>query len=306
MKKTAIHIGANKAASTTLQRALFRNHSGLHYLGEDAIKYQDYRDIVNSMISDDDFHFPVDACSELFASNIEQFSDKTLLYSNEDIMTSRVPVLCAQRLKKFLPNSEIILIVRNQMNAVPSFYVNHGAFLKPVPPTYFRRHVSFDDWMQFNLMFIKYGALASYFYNRFISVYAELFGREHTHIFLFEEFVEDKKTFTDKLCHVLEIDSEEANMLLNDRQERQSITNRTLVYNSIRTRLFWNKSFTKYLPGRDILVSALQRFLESGPQANININQQWSQKIHELYAEENSALALSYNLPLKKYGYPVV
>lgn len=306
MNKTVIHIGANKAASTTLQRALFRNHSGLQYLGEDAVRYTEYRDIVNSMVSDDDLHFPVDKCCELFTSYLGKDTGKTLLYSNEDIMTSRVPMLCTQRLKKFLPDSEIILIVRNQMTSIPSFYANHGAFLKPAPPTYFRRYVSFDDWMNYNVMFIKYGALASYFYNRWISIFADLFGKEHTHVFLFEEFIENKNKFTKKLCQVLGIDSEEALMLLDGRQERRRITNRMLAYNRLRTQLFWSRPYSKNILNGSVKASLFQRFLESGPSAKIKIGGHWHQKIHELYAEENTAIALEYNLPMRKYRYPMV
>ena len=306
MRKTVIHIGANKAASTTLQRALFRNHSGLHYIGEDAVKYHEYQDIVSSMVSDDDLHFSADACNELFSSNLGKDSGKTLLYSNEDIMTSRVPTLCAQRLKRFLPDSEIILFARNQVTAIPSFYANHGAFLKPAPPTYFRRHVSFDDWMSYNLMFIKYGALASYFYNKLMSIYSELFGSEHTHVFLFEEFIEDKKKITEKLCQVLDIDIKESMMLLDGRHERQRITNRMLTYNRIRTLLFWNVSISEYFPGRNAIAKVFQPFLESGPTAKIKMKEHWHQKIHDLYAEENTALASAYNLPMRKYGYPMI
>lgn len=305
MRRTVIHIGANKAASTTLQRALFCHHSGLHYLGEDAVGYEDYRDVANAMVSDDDLHFPADACKKLFSSHVEQEVGKTLLYSNEDIMTSRVPILCAQRLKKFLPDSEIVLLIRNQFTAIPSFYANHGAFLKPAPPSYFRRHVGFDDWMNYQILFMKYGALGSFFYNRLLTIYAQLFGIEHTHVLLFEEFIEEKEKFTEKLCRVLDIDYEETIMLLGEHHERQRITSRMLAYNRFRTVLFWDIPLSKYIPGRSAIASVFQRFLESGPSAKISLKEEWRQKIHDLYAEENTALALTYDLPIRKHGYPM-
>ena len=59
MRQVVIHIGANKTASTTLQRALFRRHASIHYMGEDAHGYDGYRSVVNSMVNDDDLHFPL-------------------------------------------------------------------------------------------------------------------------------------------------------------------------------------------------------------------------------------------------------
>lgn len=99
MKNNIIHIGANKTASTTLQRALFANHTGLHYLGEDGNGYHNYKDIVNSMVLDDDLYYQEAQCVKLFKDALSKKTDKTFIYSNEDVMTSNIPTLCAKRLK---------------------------------------------------------------------------------------------------------------------------------------------------------------------------------------------------------------
>lgn len=305
MKKPIIHIGANKTASTTLQRSLFSHHTGLHYMGEDAIGYESYSDIVNAMVSDDDLYFPKNLCRDLFHQHLTQASDKTFLYSNEDVMTSRIPVVCAKRLKSLLPDAKILLVIRNQNTAIPSFYANHGAFLKPAPPSYYRRHVKFDDWISSQVMFMKYGALAGFLYNKLVSVYADLFGVENIHILLFEEFIDNKKIFVEKLCQVLNIDVDEAVNLLEDRHDRQRITSRMLAYNQFRTSFFWNVPFFNYIPGGRMIADVFQHFIESGPSAKIEVSSVWREKIFDLYAEDNKALALAYELPLKKYGYPI-
>ena len=305
MRRSVIHIGANKTASTTLQRALFSQHSGLYYMGEDGVGYEDYRDIVNAMVTDDDLHFPADVCRDLFDRHVSQASDKTFLYSNEDVMTSRIPVLCAQRLKSLIPDARILLVIRDQNTAIASFYANHGAFLKPAPPSYYRRHVSLDDWLSSELMFIKYGALASFFYNRLLSNYADLFGPDNVHVLLFEELIADKKVFVEKLCQVLDVELNEAIKLLAERHERPRITSRMLAYNRFRTWFFWGVPFTSYIPGGRWMAAAFQQFIESGPSANVELSQVWREKISDLYAKDNQALALAYDLPLDKYGYPL-
>lgn len=305
MRHTVIHIGANKTASTTLQRALFSKHNGLHYMGEDAVGYEGYAPIVNSMVNDDDLHFPFEKCAELFRKHLSEETDKTLLYSNEDVMTSRIPTVCARRLHAFLPDAEILLVVRNQYTAVPSFYANHGAFLKPAPPSYFSRHVSFEDWMRFQVMFIKYGALASFMFNRLLSVYAGLFGEHRIHILLFEEFVENKQLFIKKLSDILHIDSDEASKLLQASHERKRYTKRMLTYNKFRTSFFWGVPFSDYLPFGRSIVKQLSRFLSAGEPARIVLSDDIKRLIHDLYCEDNASLAAKYNLPLAQYGYPI-
>lgn len=310
MGKPVIHIGANKTASTTLQRALFRHHSGLYYMGEDGEAYSGYNSIVNAMVNDDDLHFPELRCRDLFQSGLvrAEAQDKTFLYSNEDVMTSRIPALCAKRLKSFIPEAKVLLVIRNQHTALPSFYANHGAFLKPAPPSYFRRYVSFDDWMSFQTqpMFIKYGALASYYYHRLLSVYADLFGENNVHVLMFEEFVENKQTFVGKLCDILEVDVGEATRLLGGRHERQRITARMLAYNRFRTSFFWGVRFCDYLPGGQWVANAFTSYLESGASAKVDVPDAWRMKIIDLYGEDNSTLAKKYGLPLEKYGYPII
>ena len=111
MGHSVIHIGANKTASTTLQRALFKDNHQLQYLGEDGDGYADYASLVNSMVNDDDLFYPSSACVELFGHKAAHAGDKTFLYSNEDVMTSRIPLICAKRLKVLMPDADARIFV---------------------------------------------------------------------------------------------------------------------------------------------------------------------------------------------------
>ena len=71
---------------------------------------------------DDDLYFPYGKCVDVFQSFKEQNLQKTLIYSDEDIMTSRFPTVCSRRLYEFFPDAEILVVVRNQMTAFPSYY----------------------------------------------------------------------------------------------------------------------------------------------------------------------------------------
>jgi hypothetical protein len=304
MVHSVIHIGANKTASTTLQRTLFRDNRGLQYLGEDGYGYADYAPLVNSLVNDDDLFYSEAACAELFRRNAAQAGDKTFLYSNEDVMTSRIPLICAKRLQVLMPDTEVLLVMRNQQTAITSFYANHGAFLKPVPASYFGRHVTVDDWIAYQTMFGKYGALASFRYDQFESIYSSLFGGR-VHILLFEEFVGDRRSFVEKLSDILRIDAESAMQALKSSHERRRFTGRMLAYNRFRTSFFWGTEFTRFLPFGAKLARMFDDFLAGGMPVKISVSPSTRQKIHNFYGEGNSRLAEKYDLPLEQYGYPM-
>jgi hypothetical protein len=257
------------------------------------------------MVNDDDLHFPLEECAALFRRHLGEETDKTLVYSNEDVLTSRIPTVCARRLHSLLPGAEILLVVRNQYTAIPSFYANHGAFLKPAPPSYFNRHVSFDDWMQFQFMFSKYGGLASFLYHKLLSVYSALFGEDRVHVLLFEEFVRDRSRFVRKLAGILRIDPDEAAGLLHDSHERKRYTGRMLAYNRIRTSLLWGIPLSRYLPFGQAAAGLLDRFLSAGPAASVEISDEIRRRILAFYGEDNALLAAKYGLPLAEHGYPI-
>ena len=133
MKRIILHIGANKTASTTLQRGLFSQSPQVCYLGEDCEGYASHRETLNSIVADDDFHYRRQAATALFAGFHNRDIGKTHLYSNEDVMTSRVPSQCADRLAILMAGAQVVMVIRNQLDAVGSFYLNHGAYLKNVP-----------------------------------------------------------------------------------------------------------------------------------------------------------------------------
>jgi len=305
MPHSVIHIGANKTASTTLQRALFKENNQLQYLGEDGDGYSDYAPLVNALVNDDDLFYPAEACAELFNRNQAQAVEKTFLYSNEDIMTSQIPLICAGRLQTLMPTAEVVLIMRNQQTAVPSFYANHGAFLKPAPPSYFRRHVTIEDWIAHQAIFSKYGALASFKYDQFESIYSSLFSGR-LHILLFEEFVSNRQAFVEKLSAILRIDAVAAMNALQSSHERRRFTGRMLAYNRFKTSFFWKVNLTKFLPFGAQFARLFDDYLSRGAPAKISVSPSIRQKIHELYCEGNSKLVEKYDLPLEQYGYPLV
>jgi hypothetical protein len=305
--KQILHIGGNKTASTTLQRCLFSKSNELIYLGEDCNQFSNYQPFLHSLVSDDDIHYQhvKNTIGKLFQSHTESTDNKTFLYSNEDIMTSRLPTVCAKRLHSLMPSAEVLIVIRNQMTAVPSIYANHGAYLKGVPRCYWKRHVSFDDWIQYSIDFINYSYLDSFFYYQIASLYASLFGKEKIHILLFEDFIHNKSKFIRDLSSILNIDINTSTHLLSGKHERPRNTQRQFYYHRLRNKFFWNKSLSKCFPFGKTIGTYWHDYLSKGkPLANI-MPEEWAKKVADLYRSDNTNMAREFNLPLQKYGYPV-
>ncbi|MBP7506360.1 MAG: sulfotransferase [Prolixibacteraceae bacterium] len=307
MSKSVIHIGANKTGSTTLQRYLFSKIDKLIYLGEDCNDYNIYKDILNSLILDDDIHYRYLEAKELFnyLNTSAKASEKTFIFSSEDVMSSHVPSLCAKRLHEFLPDADILLIIRNQLTAIPSWYANHGAYLKKVPRRYWRRYVCFDEWMDYCIEFMNYSPLDSFFYHRILGLYEPLFGLHKIHILFYEDFVENKTKFIKNICEILEIREYEKKALsfIEGKRERKRHSMRQLKYNKL----------CSFLGGKDIvdllptpsMKKVLRNFLDSGMPADGFVSEKWKKTIEDLYEQDNHKLVEKYKLDLGKYGYPL-
>lgn len=302
---SVIHIGANKTGSTTLQRCLFTKHNDLSYLGEDCVGFETYKNMLNSLVSDDDVHYCSKAVQELFSRFADAGEKKVFIYSNEDIMTSRLPTQCAKRLYELLPDAEILVVLRNQLTAIPSIYVNHGAYLKMVPRSFWRQYVSFDDWMAYCTEFIRYSYLDSFFYHRILNLYASLFGKDKIHILFYEEFTKTPHILIEKLCNILKIDSPEAIKLLEGKRERQRNTMRMFRYHKFRSSFLWGVPLMQYVPFGEYFSKLWWAFLKNGEPASGFMTDFWKKQIVDLYKTDNTKLAQEYNLPLKDYGYPL-
>lgn len=303
MCKKIIHIGANKTASTTLQRHLFAKSRQIIYIGEDCKDYDRYKNSILSLISDDDIHFDSSSASSIFENAAKTAGGKTLVFSSEDIMTSHVPSVCAQRLSKFLPDAEILLVIRNQLTAVPSMYANHGAYLRNVPRRYWRRYVSFDEWMEHSIEFIKYSLLGSFFYYRILQAFTPYFSKDKIHILFYEDLLSNPFKFGDDLCRILSIPPEETVNFIGSKRERRRNSRRQLRYHRL-CEYFGGKDFIRCLPGM-LIKDRFKSYLEGGPPADGFMTDYWKNTIVELFSKDNALLSAEYKIDLKKHHYPM-
>lgn len=304
MQKFVIHIGANKTGSTTFQRWLFSRLDSINYLGEDCEGYSKIKNVLKSLVVDDDLFFDREMAKDLFDRRFTRGESRINVFSDEDIMRSRNASQCAQRLANLMPGAKILMVIRNQFTAIPSWYANHGAYLRNVPSYYWRRYVSFEDWMAYCIQFINQSPLSGFFYKQHVDLWARYFGKDNINVLLFEELKSNNSSFLEQLSDIIDCDPEKARQLISGKRERKRYTLRMHKFHKLNSRFFRNISFKGSSLG-DRLEKQLNKYLQRGRALDTFIPEEWNQEILRRYKDGNSALAREYQLPLKDYGYPV-
>ncbi len=300
-----IHIGANKAASTTLQRCLFARHPDLHYVGEDGEGYQDYYPVMADLLWSDDMFWNERRARVFFSEQLKCAAGKTFVFSSEDIMTSPIASLCGQRLCKLICNADVLIIIRNQLQALASFYASHGAYLSPAPKIHYKKHVPLESWLEYHDNITYYGPFESFDYWNFITYFEDLFGKDRVKILMFEKFVQERENFCEEMAQILGLASVDVTRYLDGAHERKRHSWRTHQYTKFRSTFLWNQSLSGAVPGGIHLRKQLQKFLEDSAQFSVELPLYWQHRLKERYAEGNAKLVKKFGLPLAKYDYPI-
>ena len=304
--RSIIHIGGNKTASTTLQRGLFAADMRIRYLGEDCDGYADLLPLLDSLVQDDDSFFDESATAAMFAQRFGGGGGSVCVYSNEDIMTSRLPTVCGQRLKKLMPDATVVMVMRNQLTAWPSWYANHGAFLTWVPRSYWRRPVTLEEWLDFCFAFPKRTPVEALNYFRFFRMFADLFGADRVKVLFYEELLEDPARYYARWDELLGLPTGQAFKALQGKAERRRNSARRLAYDH------WKAKAAALVPGfaavEDALMKALPEFarwIDDGAPARIELPDSWKARIRDYYASTNAQLADLVGPDMARYGYPL-
>jgi len=304
--KRLVHIGGNKTASTSLQRRLFAKHPGIRYLGEDCEGYSELRPILDSLVADDDSHFDSEMAKQMFSDRFEVGSGKaTCVYSNEDIMTSPLPSVCAARLKELVPGAEVVMVIRNQLTVWPSWYVNHGAYLKNVPRRYWKRHVGLEEWLDHCFSFPRKTPVEAMNYERYFKIFEKEFSFSHIHVLVYEDLIADPASYYKQWSSLLGIPPQDVMKHMGDHVERRRYSGRRVLYDRWVSRLSAIPGFRASQAGMLRLLPTVSDWLDAGPSAEIALPEVWKQTISNYYRRSNANLAKMTGLDLARHGYPI-
>ncbi len=304
-----VHVGYPKTATTTLQNNLFCQHPEIDYLGKFIPSY-DYIDPVLAeelnglMTCDKAMYKGVSRLREVVDKYLHESSKRTMLISSESfIHVSAVDLkLVAERIKQAFGRCHIIITIRNQPDIIRSFYNLHGRFGQylfvikdetekiPIP-------MSFERWLEYCFRAFEKNFLSILRYHDVIECYKNLFGKNNVSVLLFEEFSLQPGTFIEKLSNILNVDSAVSQDLLSGKHDLPSLN---------RFELFQFRLKSMLLPKAKINMATMQRKGRPGRRTkHPEIPGEIYDRLAKLYREGNAQLASEYDLPLKKYGYPL-
>jgi hypothetical protein len=299
-----IHAGLVRTGSTTLQGSLFPRHSGLNYLGLPGTDHR-VRQLCRNLIFEDSLFYDLEKEQRLAAKILDDVSDdRPILLSDEAFTwtkgTDRLAI--CKRLQGLLNPDKVMLVLRNQIDAVQSLYWMEA--LKTRERN--NRTPELNDWVRSMATSYEPRGIHCYLYKSLVDQYCDVFGRDKVGIFLFEDLAADQSKFYGEICDFLEIDAGEGAEIgrAKAHHNRNISTRRLLAWYGFRKRFLPGVSLSALVP--PMIRSWIKLALESGPRAESQLTEESLALLNDFFASDNEALVQAYQIPLEAKGYPSV
>jgi len=214
-----------RTASTYLQQEFFPKVNGFKFYG---VGITQYSDAFQRLMYQDDSLFDEGSFEETAA----EIRSQNAILSNELFvgqslyLNSTNRSRTARRLKKFFPEAEIVLLVRNQVSLLQSLYAIGVYSGHTCTPEEFIRFSDSASTAHDPLYptFAEAENTESYKFTYLIELYKACFST--VHVLLFEDFKVDPAAFAERLCDMLEI--EKLAITAPDKKVNESLSQRQI------------------------------------------------------------------------------
>lgn len=307
---TVIHVGFSRTGTTTLQRHLFAKHPQIRFLGKpyacDTFKTEIYK-----LIQQESTVYDPAGLDAYLRENVwEKETDplKKVLLISDEILVSYSKVrdrgVVARRLKDVFSPCKILFTIRDQFDLLKTAYLNRGRMLRNVPPRYEGLFVSIGEWLELSFQDSDRSYIGHADYYRTIDYYSRLFGKENLCVLPLETLMENKENYIRILAGFLGIDFAEAVNALGEAHEHREPGTPALGFQQFKARYFPLSSFSLGSAALKPFYYA-KKALSKNRDDGSEIPAAWMDRLKAFYEPGNRKLARDFDLPLKKYGYPV-
>lgn len=227
---------------------------------------------------------------------------KPIVLSDETLALAPMWSVVADRLSRIIPQAQILLTVRNQLTAIPSYYANHGRSLTDVPPPYGGRYVAFDDWFDYAVRAGHCNYIKAIDYHALASTFLRYFP-EAVNVLLYEDMSGERSRYVQQLSSLFGADISgfvDFSARVNPRQSK-----RALYYQMLRSKLMPAVRFSQMLPGGQRLQALAERFLKGGSSIDVTLSQEQKEVVRDRFATGNRWMHERFQLDLGNYGYPL-
>ncbi len=318
MTGIVLHIGLSKTATTTLQRAVFQNHSQIHYLGKVAgsrhgreCASADTYEFLAPLLWRTDQPCDIAAAKDFYAETLvpRAGANKVILGSWEGLGQQGIASFetSLQRLAAACGVCKILISLRNPVTRLPSMYLQH---LRGNQKQLARRYVTFDEWLDSRER--QLGNLRDVIaYREYVEMALRLLGAANVGVFLFEAFQSDPEQYLRDVSEYLSVDANETMELAEGQHHHtrlfESQVNRMqAIHSSLAGRLAWRLSSVerrKKSIGFSDREGVIQSTVAGDSPASVELSPETVQRISDASREGNNWLADELRLELGKYGY---
>jgi hypothetical protein len=200
-RKIVVHIGLHKTATTTLQRRIFPNLPGLHFIESSRANVGG---IINALQVQDPIYFDSGLSRGVLLGAFSR--DKVNLISSESLSGSLYSAVgkrdldhrhsIIENLQQTLPEAKVMLVIRRQdqyARSVYRQYIKRGGVLDAAAFFGVHRHGG------------AYFPRDRFRYREYVKALKERFPAG-VHVGVFEELVESPPTFLERMCRFLEVE----------------------------------------------------------------------------------------------------
>ena len=307
---TIVHIGIGKAASTSIQ-TFFENHNAVSNLARPFID-QEHRNLYSSILKLDRQELDFEKVRTQIQKKYDKFPNALCKFiSNESFSSSPWPTEIAYRIQQIYPNAKILIIIRNQTDAIKSYYFSHGRTPSGNVPRYMKSHkLQFSEWLDDNLFRLEnnlyYKLDHQYFktinYKHLILPYLSVFGKSSVRVMLFEEMVNSPATFFNSLFEYLGIDYGHPDNAQKLEQVNQRGSHFEFQYDAIRSKLPF-KGISNFIPFFQLVKGCLVNWSKNHHTTDVKLSSHQLSRIEKLYAEPNSWAQAEFKLNMENNGY---
>lgn len=295
-----IHLGYHKTATTWLQTVLFPQHPQIAYIAPHAVLWE-------HIIFPHPLQFNPEKAKTFFTEVITQANElkKVPVLSSERLSGNPHSgaydnIIIAERLKQVFPDAKILLVIREQVDAIVS---NYKQYIKVGGICTLKEylHPPIDGK-------IPLFKLDNFKYHLLIEHYVKLYGKDNIQILVYEEFREKPHQFIEKLCNFIAINSEQP--LPSAQKINESQSNCATGLKRYINRWHGGSSFLPITPTFPKITIALNQFIDKLDHKKLlkilpqsNFHAEVATHTNTMFVESNQIISQSFNLDLAHYGY---
>lgn len=302
-KPVVLHVGLMKTGTTALQMDLLSQLPEVHYVGQPLDRlFHHVGRFFTAILEDDDAAWQrgLPTFAERFGVLFET-DRSTIVLSDEHLSCGRIgstpcPDTIADRLKQLFPHAQVVLVLRDQLTALPSLY----AYAMTLGP---REHVSFDRWIRSLLDSpSSHQGLGLFDHGTHVHRYAARFGDDRVHVLFFEDLRDNPAAFLAELTALCGDTRTDPRTLALGRHNARP-TRRGIAAMRVRAALPCLAALEARLPRR--VKAALDAWLAAGPAPDTRWTPRSRARIADVYRSSNASLDARLGPKLRALGYPL-